>query len=159
MAGITKKKGGKCWYACWKDADGRTVCKSTGVKLAGGGGVTVRAAERMARQVAEAMEQAAKGTAPMANVRAAAELSGAGMTIPTVRGYLEGVPRTAGHQAESNRVRAFAVFMEFLGAAGYGDASTMPRVCAMGVATGEPGNGGGLPHVFELRFQAGGGGG
>jgi len=119
MAGICKHKNGACWYACWK-VGRKTVRKTTGVPLNGEPGESARKAEQRARQVAEAMERAAKGLEPLEKsldaVRAAAASSGLGAMVPSVRAYLETVPRTASPQSERNRQRAFKLFLEFLGA-------------------------------------------
>ena len=49
-------------------------------------------------------------------VRSSAEMSGMGGEMPTLREYLDAFPRTASDGSEINRRRAFAVFLEFMGA-------------------------------------------
>lgn len=116
MAGIVQRDG--MWHATWK-VGSKTVRKSTGVQVKPQG-MSAKKAEALARQQAERMEQAAKGSAPMDklmdSVRSAAELAGIGGAMPTVREYLEAFPRTASEGSEVNRRRAFAVFVEFMGA-------------------------------------------
>ena len=116
MAGIVERNG--MWQATWK-VGRKTVRKATGIQVKPQG-MSAKKAEALARQQAERMEQAAKGSAPMDklmdSVRSAAELAGIGGSMPTVREYLEAFPRTASEGSEVNRRRAFAVFVEFMGA-------------------------------------------
>lgn len=115
MAGIIKRNG--VFYACWKNG-ARVVQKSTGIKVKNEN-MTAKKAEAVARQMAEAMEQAAKGCAPLDKLtdalRGAAELAGMGGTVPTLREYLAAFPRTASEGSEINRRRAFTVFLDFMG--------------------------------------------
>lgn len=105
--------------AVWKDPAGKTICRSTKVPIAASKGMTARQAEMRARQIAEAMESVAKGSTPVSRaldaVRAAAEMTGAGMQMPTVREYLASYPATTSESSERNRQRAFNVFLGFLG--------------------------------------------
>ncbi len=48
-------------------------------------------------------------------IRGAAEMSGLGGSMPTLRQYLDEFPRTATEGSENNRRRAFRLFMEYLG--------------------------------------------
>lgn len=115
MAGIVKRA--ESWYACWKH-NGKTVQRATGIKIKPDD-MTAKKAEAIARQIAAAMEQAAKGSAPMDKltdaVRGAAELAGMGGAVPTLRAYLDAFPRTASDASEVNRRRAFTVFLEYMG--------------------------------------------
>ncbi len=115
MAGIIKRNG--VYYACRKNG-ARVVQKSTGIKVKTDN-MTAKKAEALARQQAEAMEQAAKGNCPMDKladaIRGAAEMSGLGSSMPSVRQYLDAFPRTASEGSEINRRRAFALFLEFMG--------------------------------------------
>lgn len=83
--------------------------------------MTPRAAERLARQVAQSMEAAERGQVPLHSaidaVRAAGAVAGAGAVVPTVRAYLEGLPDTASPKTERGKRRAVAVFIEYLGGA------------------------------------------
>lgn len=115
MAGIVERNG--MWQATWK-VGRKTVRKATGIQVKPQG-MSAKKAEALARQQAERMEQAAKGSAPMDklmdSVRSAAELAGMGCAMPTVREYLEAFPRTATEGSENNRRRAFRMFVEYLG--------------------------------------------
>lgn len=115
MAGLMNRKG--VWYAVWKNG-ARVVQRSTGV-LVKPDNMTAKKAEALARQQAEAMEQAAKGSAPMDKltdaIRGAAEMSGLGGSMPSLREYLAAFPRTASAGSEVNRRRAFTLFLEYMG--------------------------------------------
>lgn len=112
MASI--KQRANTWYAVWYQ-DGKTVCKSTGVRVKG------QAQKKLALNTADAMEAAAKGAASVDRaldaVRASAELSGVTAKMPSVREFLEAnLPRgTSSHK--KNVRRALGCFLEFLGAA------------------------------------------
>lgn len=114
MAGIFQKNG--MWYACWKNG-ARGCQRSTGIKVKPDN-MTAKKAEALARQQAEAMEQAAKGSAPFDKltdaIRGAAEMSGMGAAMPTLREYLDAFPRTATEGSEKNRHRAFSVFLAYM---------------------------------------------
>lgn len=83
--------------------------------------MSARQAEALARQTAQMMEASAKGLTPckraLAAVRAAAVAMGAAEKLPSVREFLDAVPRNAGEKAEGNRARAFRDFLQWLGAA------------------------------------------
>lgn len=115
MAGLMKRSG--VWYAVWKNG-ARVVQRSTGI-LIKPDDMPAKKAEALARQQAEAMEQAAKGSAPMDKltdaVRGAAELAGMGGAVPTLSAYLDAFPRTASDASEVNRRRAFTLFLEYMG--------------------------------------------
>ena len=76
-------------------------------------------AEALARETAEMMEQASKGTTACSRaidaVRAAAVAFGAAAQMPSVREYLAGIPRNASESAEANRKRAFESFLASIG--------------------------------------------
>lgn len=106
MAGIIKRNG--VYYACWKNG-ARVVQKSTGIKVKPDN-MTAKKAEALARQQAEAMEQAAKGSCPMDKltdaIRGAAEMSGLGSSMPSWGrsngGFTADVIReTVGHDSEA----------------------------------------------------------
>lgn len=105
------------WYAVWKNG-ARVVQRSTGI-LIKPDDMPAKKAEALARQQAEAMEQAAKGSSPMDKltdaVRGAAELAGMGGAVPTLSAYLDAFPRTASDASEVNRRRAFTLFLEYMG--------------------------------------------
>lgn len=94
--------------------------KSTGIRIQGEVGMNARAAERAAKLAADNMELAAKGECPldkiMDAVRAAGEACGLGRAVPSVRELLDSVPATSAASSESNRRRAHALFIRFLGA-------------------------------------------
>ena len=93
--------------------------KSTGIRIEKGK-VAEQKSETMARSVAQAMEAAALGQAPIDKacdaVRKAGELYGMAGRMPTVQEYLDAFPRTSSEGSEKNRTRAFKLFCEFLGA-------------------------------------------
>lgn len=114
MAGIMKRGG--IWYAVYKE-NGRTVQKS--LKIAVEKGAAGRKAELLARQAAALMEQTARGectiSAAVDAIRSAGRTMGAAGKMPTVAEYLDAFAPQAGAKTESNRRRAFKVFVEFLG--------------------------------------------
>lgn len=119
MASITSKRGnGRVWYAVWK-VDGKNKFKSTDMPVAGNESMTPARAKAMARQIANSMEAAAKGTPidkALDAVRSLAEMQGTASRIPTLREFLASIPATTSESSEKNRRRAFKVFMDFLGA-------------------------------------------
>lgn len=116
MAGVVQRDG--MWHATWK-VGRKTMRRSTGIQVKPQG-MSPKKAEAMARAQAEMMAKAAKGAAPLDKlvdaVRSSAELAGMGSEMPTLREYLEAFPRTASEGSEINRRRAFAVFIEYMGA-------------------------------------------
>lgn len=117
MAGIYQRNGQ--WYAVWNQA-GKKHRKATGIPVHPTD-MTAKKAETLARQQADIMEQAAKGTAPADKLieatRQAAELSGMGAPIPTVREYLTSIPPATSASSERNRQRSYTLFLDYLGAA------------------------------------------
>lgn len=115
MAGLIQRYGK--WYAVWKNGT-QQVQRSTGI-LVKPENMTAKKAEALARQQAEAMEQAAKGNAPMDKltdaIRGAAEMTGLGGGMPSLRAYLDTFPRMASDASEVNRRRAFTLFLEYMG--------------------------------------------
>lgn len=120
MAWVEERKGGASWIACWKQNGKKAGRISTSVPI--GSGKTAKEKSRLAAlSVAQAMEQAALGLTPIGKacdaVRKAGELCGLGKgKMPSVREYLESYPHTGGESSKCNRMRAFRVFLEFLGA-------------------------------------------
>lgn len=114
MAGIIKR--GRTWYATWKE-NGRAVQKSTGVRTSQPG-ISPARCKKLARVTACQMERAAKGetatAAALDAVRRAAASCGAD-SVPSVRDWLERYAPTAGAKTETNRRRAFAAFLDFMG--------------------------------------------
>lgn len=117
MAGLYIRKD--MWCACWKQA-GKTIRRATGIAVHPQG-MTAKQAEALARQQADNMERAAKGTAPVDKLldatRKAAELSGTSAPIPTVREYFNSIPAVRSESSERNRRRSYDLFLEYLGAA------------------------------------------
>lgn len=115
MAGIVQRNG--MWHATWK-VGSNSVRRTTGIKVKPKG-MSERKAEMLARQQADMMEEAYKGTAPidklMDNLRSAGELAGIGGAMPTLREYLKAFPRTATEGSEKNRQRAFDLFIGYMG--------------------------------------------
>lgn len=117
MAWIEKRKGRKCWVACWK-INGKKHVESTGVPLKQAG-TTPKQLEKLAQAVADAREDAAKGNSTMQaiqdSIRKAAAKAGIGGKMPSVREYLASFQEQAGESTARNRRRAFTVFLDYLG--------------------------------------------
>lgn len=116
MASITIR--GNAYYACWRQF-GKSVQKSTGISV-NEPGMSPANAKKYAKQTADNMERAAKGLttarAAMDAIRSAAAAMGCSEGMMTVEEYLRDFQKSAGEKTESNRRRAFNVFLEFLGA-------------------------------------------
>ncbi len=106
------------WYATWKNQNGITEKKSTKVPIKGKAGVSAKQSKAYAQQVADSMERLAKGQTTYATaadaLRSVAQASGMGGKMPTVREYLTDFQGQAGAKTESNRRRAFKVFLEWM---------------------------------------------
>lgn len=116
MASLSIRKGK--YYANYK-VNGKSVQRCTGIDVKTPG-VSTAAAKKLAIQAADMMERTAKGLTParaaMEAIRQAALATGAAVAgMPSVRAFLEDYAPTAGEKTESNRRRAFKVFLEFLG--------------------------------------------
>ena len=118
MATVFKRGKKATWYAQWRDAAGRTVQRKTGIAV-DMLGKTPKETRKMAQQLADVMEQTAKGgqtiDAMLDCVRTIAVANGMGKPMPSIREYLGRVPATSGESAEKNRQRAHKAFLEFLG--------------------------------------------
>lgn len=116
MAWLHDRSG--TWEARWK-VNGKRFQKSTGIKVAGQSGMTPKQAKKLAQQAADSMELAAKGETPLAvavdAVRAVADAQGIGGKTPAVREYLRDFQGQASAKTESNRRRAFNMFLDYLG--------------------------------------------
>lgn len=117
MSWIEERKGRSCWVAVYK-VDGKKMVKSTGVPLKQAG-KTEKQLRKLAEDVAQGMEDAANKATPLHRiqdaVRMSAERAGLGAKMPTVREYLLAFQGQAGEKTESNRRRAFKVFLDYLG--------------------------------------------
>lgn len=115
MAGITKRGG--MWYAVFKQ-NGKTVQKALKIRVETGEAARVN--KQLARQAAALIEQTARGACSIAAavdaIRSAGRAMGAAGRMPSIAEYLEEFAPQAGAKTESNRRRAFKVFLEFLGA-------------------------------------------
>lgn len=109
-------RGGK-YYASYK-VNGKGYQKCTGIDVKSPG-ISPAQAKKLAMQTADLMERTAKGLTPMRTaieaIRQAALAAGGGEMMPSVREYLANYQATAGEKTESNRRRAFKVFLEYLG--------------------------------------------
>ena len=118
MATVFKRGKKPIWYAQWRDAAGHTIQRKTGIPV-DMPDKTPKETRKMAQQLADVMEQAAKGEQTMDAmldcVRSIAVANGMGKPMPSIREYLESIPATSGESAEKNRQRAHRVFLEFLG--------------------------------------------
>ena len=104
--------------ACWKQ-NGKKIRKSTGVPISGKPGMPPRQARKLALELANNMESAAKGetgnTLPADDLCTVAQPHGMRARIPSVQEYLSAFHGYASPSTESNRRRAFNVFLEWLG--------------------------------------------
>lgn len=118
MASITSKRGnGRIWYAVWKQ-DGKNKIMSTGIPVAGDDTMTRAQAKVAAALWANQQEDLAKGRTVWSRAadsfRKMAQANKMGAKMPTVREYLTDFKGLAGAKTESNRKRAFKVFLEWL---------------------------------------------
>ena len=104
--------------ACWKQ-NGKKIRKSTGVPISGKAGMPPRQARKLALELANNMECAAKGetgnTLSTDDLCTVAQPHGMRARIPSVQEYLSAFHGYASPRTESNRRRAFNVFLEWLG--------------------------------------------
>lgn len=118
MATVFQRGKKAVWYAQWRDAAGRTVQRKTGIAV-DMPDKTPKETRKMAQQLADVMEQTAKGEQTMETmldcVRSIAAANGMGKPMPSIREYLGSIPATSGASAEKNRQRAHKAFLEFLG--------------------------------------------
>ena len=118
MAWIEKREGSNNYMACWKQ-NGKKIRKSTGVPISGKPGMPPRQARKLALELANNMECAAKGetgnTLPTDDLCTVAQPHGMRARIPSVQEYLSAFHGYASPRTESNRRRAFNVFLEWLG--------------------------------------------
>lgn len=116
MAGVTKRKN--TWYAHWTGLDGRTVMKTTKIKVVSPG-KTEKQTKKLAQQVAETMEQVAKGITPVDKAKEAldalAVVCGFAKPIPTIEEYLHDYPALCNPKTEQQRQQYFRYFLEWLG--------------------------------------------
>ena len=116
MAGVVKRKN--TWFAHWTGLDGQRVMKSTKVKVKVPG-QTEKQTRALAKNVADAMESAAKGTSlvdkALEAIRGVAEVNGFAKPVPTIEDYLKGFPAQASEKSEQQRQRTFRSFIEWLG--------------------------------------------
>lgn len=107
---------GKMWYAQWQQG-GKTKMKKTGVRVEMPG-MTIKETRELAQQLAANNEQASKGGRTMTEMldctRAAAVSFGLGKNVPSVRDYLNSIPRTSAASSEKNRAYAHRAFLEYL---------------------------------------------
>lgn len=127
------------WSAFWKQ-EGKRHCYSTGLKIEGnkkeGGALSASASEKAAERISTTWREASKGAitykqaiaaldaipnlppnvrnAAKDKVRSLAVADDAG-NMPTVKEYFDNFKGDGIPQSESNRRRAFTVFMDFLG--------------------------------------------
>lgn len=117
MASIIKRKGRQDWYACYY-VNGKLIRKSTGVKLKEAG-YTAAQLKKLAQTQAERMEALARGDVLLDKqidaLRAAADAAGNGK-VPSLVEYLNKFKISGGEQNRSNVIRAFKLFLNFLGA-------------------------------------------
>lgn len=118
MAWIEKREGSNNYMACWKQ-NGKKIRKSTGVPISGKPGMPPRQARKLALELANNMECAAKGetgnTLPADDLCTVTQPHGMRARIPSVQEYLSAFHGYASPRTESNRRRAFNVFLEWLG--------------------------------------------
>ena len=118
MAWIEKREGSNNYMACWKQ-NGKKIRKSTGVPISGKPGMPPRQARKLALEMANNMECVAKGetgnTQPTDALCAEAQTNGSRARIPSVQEYLSTFHGYASAKTESNRRRAFNVFLAWLG--------------------------------------------
>ena len=118
MAWIEKREGSNNYMACWKQ-NGKKIRKSTGVPISGKPGMPPRQARKLALELANNMESAAKGetgnTLPADDLCTVAQPHGMRARIPSVQEYLSAFHGYASPSTESNRRRAFNVFLAWLG--------------------------------------------
>ena len=118
MAWIEKREGSNNYMACWKQ-NGKKIRKSTGVPISGKPGMPPRQARKLALELANNMECAAKGetgnTLPTDDLCTVAQPHGMRARIPSVQEYLFAFHGYASPSTESTRRRAFNVFLEWLG--------------------------------------------
>ena len=118
MAWIEKREGSNNYMACWKQ-NGKKIRKSTGVPISGKAGMPPRQARKLALELANNMECAAKGetgnTLSTDDLCTVAQPHGMRARIPSVQEYLSAFHGYASPRTESNRRRAFNVFLEWLG--------------------------------------------
>lgn len=115
MAGITKRKN--TWYAFWVGNDGKKRMKSTKIKVKAPG-KTEKQTERLARNIADAMESAAKGDCldkAVAAIRSVAEIQGFVKPVPTIEEYLTSFPKQSSQKNEMARQQNFRCFLQWLG--------------------------------------------
>ncbi len=102
MASVTKKKN--TWYAIWRGLDGRTVMRTTKIKVAYAG-KSKKQTKRVAMWIAEVLEQLAKNSTTLdeaiAEVRKMAVCYDFGKYLPVIEEYLHNFPA----QASSNLVQ------------------------------------------------------
>lgn len=107
---------GKMWYAQWQQ-NGKTKMQKTGVRVEMPG-KTAKETRELAQQLAANNEQASKGGRTMTEMldctRAAAVSFGLGKNVPSVRDYLNSIPRTTAPSSEKNRVYAHRAFLAYL---------------------------------------------
>lgn len=116
MAGVIKRKN--TWYATWTGFDGRTVMRSTKIKVVSAG-KTEKQTRKLAKETAEAMEQVAKGITPVDKAKEAidgiAVLCGLAKPVPTIEEYLHNFPALYKPKTEQQRQKCFRCFLEWLG--------------------------------------------
>lgn len=116
MAGVVKRKN--TWFATWTGFDGRTVMRSTKIKVVSVG-KTEKQTRKLAKQTADAMEQVAKGITSVDKAKEAldsiAVLCGFAKPVPTIEEYLNSFPELSRPKTEHQRKVSFRGFLEWLG--------------------------------------------
>lgn len=131
MAWIFNRRG--TYEARWM-MNGKRYRKGTGIKAAGGRGISAKQAAKLAQQAADAMEAAAKGETPLTRamdaLRAVAEAQGVCDNMPSVREYLASIEARKKDRSQGNRARSHALFLQFLGDGADTRLDTItPQVC------------------------------
>lgn len=115
-----KQAKGSVWVACYVDADGKKIRKSTGIPVQGKAGMTARAAKSLAEQTAARMEAAAKGDTTLERLHDALDVAAieAGLkTGKTIRALLTGYTYGGKEQYLQQSAKAVQRFIDSLGAA------------------------------------------